>query len=653
MSLADGNSAKQHFGVGRLCLSKVVNAMRRFNPTNSNTVWALLLSQLVLACGSVPAPVRKTTSASGPASASGATASGPSQGVAGASGTTPAGTSSPAPSGASLAPPSAVPTGPGSFTLSAAAAVSVTAGAQNALTVSVSRTAPFSGAVALRVTGLPAGVTVADASLAAGAASATLTFQASETATLGTASVSINGTSSTLSASASVSLTVVEAPVTAPLIERLSGTLSVRQGFGTATFNIHGRNLSGATVTVADGGSTLTPSLAAVSASELQVSVPVVHGATIADYDITVSNESGFASYNSGFRVSAITVRPPDNASGSGNDSGAGDTSDPFRTVGRALAVASSGDKIFVQAGTIAAPAESFPLHISDGVTIQGGISFGVLWGGGVYTYPSVTVDGGGVASAGFTANGLNTTIDSFFFENFDYGLYVTGTNVLVSNVRVNNSGAGIFVGVNAHATLEDSVFAYNAVGVRTAIASVTARRLTVDYNTATGWEARNTLVYVEDSSISYNGSSVAPNNDGFYASENTRVEFNRSQLLGNRTAAIVLADTAQLTNMVATTIRCGYWGIYLLGDAGAFVDPAAGSHIYLSTGMGYALNDARTGAGDSVLEFYGLMFYRPNSTTGFREGGTWQGPTWSNIADSEIPPTWRVENSGHWVYFE
>lgn len=614
------------------------------NSKNRLFLLPFIVSQLVVACGNVPAPTRKAPSASGSSSPSDA---------ANSSTTAPGSTPSSSPQ---VAPPAAAPTGAGAFSLTrSGSTLSLTRGAQTALTMNISRTAPFSGAVVLSASGLPAGVTCAGVEIAAGAASATMTLQASASATLGDASITIAGVSGTLNGSTTVSLTVVEPAPGAPLISGISGTTLARQGAGATTFHIHGNNLAGATAQLSRDSATITvSSVTASSSTDLELVLDIPHGATIASYDLVVTTPAGTANYLSAFTLSAITVRPPDNNSG-GNNNGAGHSADPFRTIGHALAYAAqAGDTVFVQAGTIAAPDETFPIHVGAGVKLLGAVSFAVGLGGGIFSYPSVTVRGNlEHTQTGVTANSNDTIIDTFYFEHFAYPVYVSGSNVLIDNIRASNSSAGIFVGLNATATIEDSVFTYNDRGIASGTASLTARRCTIENNASIGWDARNTIALIEDSSISYNGSSVAPRNDGLYAYENARVELHRSQLLDNRTAAIVLVDTSVLTNFVSSTIRSGYWGIYLAGDSGMFVDPDANSHMYLSNGMGYALNDARTGPGDSVLEVYGMTFYPVGNTTGFKEAGTWQGPTSANIADNSIAPTWRIENSGHFIYFQ
>ncbi|MGO9240539.1 MAG: S8 family serine peptidase [Bryobacteraceae bacterium] len=101
------------------------------------------------------------------------------------------------------------------FTLSApSAVVALTAGGASAsTTITAAATGGFSGAIALAVTGLPAGVSakLTPASIAPGA-TASLALTAASTAAAGTFHLTITGTSGTLSATTTVTLTVTAAP---------------------------------------------------------------------------------------------------------------------------------------------------------------------------------------------------------------------------------------------------------------------------------------------------------------------------------------------------------------------------------------------------------------------------------------------------------
>jgi hypothetical protein len=95
-----------------------------------------------------------------------------------------------------------------SITLSSST-LTVVQGTAGNITVNLTRSGGFAGDVGLAVTGLPTGVTVSGATIAAGASSATLTFAAAATAAAGNAPLTINATGTGVTAvSAALALTV-------------------------------------------------------------------------------------------------------------------------------------------------------------------------------------------------------------------------------------------------------------------------------------------------------------------------------------------------------------------------------------------------------------------------------------------------------------
>ncbi len=142
---------------------------------------------------------------------------------------TPSPTPSPSPS------PSPSPVASATLELSADSAT-VAAGANTSVTVSVTRGGGFAGDVVLDATGLPAGVSVAPATIAAGATSATLTFSATSVAAAATAAISITGSAGGVGSIAplALSLTVTPAPAqVTPVGDALFGT-AASEGFASA-----------------------------------------------------------------------------------------------------------------------------------------------------------------------------------------------------------------------------------------------------------------------------------------------------------------------------------------------------------------------------------------------------------------------------------
>ena len=95
------------------------------------------------------------------------------------------------------------------FTIAASpTTLSVARGSNGNVSIAITRTGGFTGAVALTASGLPSGVTASFNPASATGTSSTLTLTASSTATTGAATITITGTSGTTSRTASVALTV-------------------------------------------------------------------------------------------------------------------------------------------------------------------------------------------------------------------------------------------------------------------------------------------------------------------------------------------------------------------------------------------------------------------------------------------------------------
>jgi hypothetical protein len=94
------------------------------------------------------------------------------------------------------------------------AALSVVQGTSGNVTVTLTRSGGFTGDVALSISGLPTGVTVSSATIAAGTTSATLSFVVAAAAATGNSTITINASGSGVtSTSASLALSVTAAPV--------------------------------------------------------------------------------------------------------------------------------------------------------------------------------------------------------------------------------------------------------------------------------------------------------------------------------------------------------------------------------------------------------------------------------------------------------
>ncbi len=120
------------------------------------------------------------------------------------------------------------PTGGGGFTLSASASTaSLAQNASGAVTISVTRTGSFTGAVTFAASGLPSGVTATlnPTQVAAGQTSCTLTLSVTATAAVGTTTITIKGSATGLADQAvTVALTITPATQAGPFSLSLSAT---------------------------------------------------------------------------------------------------------------------------------------------------------------------------------------------------------------------------------------------------------------------------------------------------------------------------------------------------------------------------------------------------------------------------------------------
>jgi hypothetical protein len=120
-------------------------------------------------------------------------------------------------------------------------AASVQQGGSTTVAVNLTRLGGYAGAVTVTAAGLPTGVTIPQATIAAGAASATLTVTAAAGATIGAAAVTVTAAGTGVSnATAALSLMVLaDAPTPAIAIALSPAALNVNQGAtGAVTVNL-------------------------------------------------------------------------------------------------------------------------------------------------------------------------------------------------------------------------------------------------------------------------------------------------------------------------------------------------------------------------------------------------------------------------------
>ncbi|HEV3040815.1 MAG TPA: hypothetical protein VHA33_23820 [Candidatus Angelobacter sp.] len=187
------------------------------------------------------------------------------------------------------------------FSVSASpSSVSVVQGSTGTSTVTVTPLNGFTGTVSLSASGLPAGVTATLNPASTTGGNSTLTFTASNTATLGTVTVTVTGTSGTLTHSTTISLTITSnAPAPNFTISVLPTSLSVTRGTsGHYTVTITGQNGFSGTVSLSVTGlgsrvtATFNPTTITGSGTST-LTVTVNRRATTGTRTLTITGTSG------------------------------------------------------------------------------------------------------------------------------------------------------------------------------------------------------------------------------------------------------------------------------------------------------------------------------------------------------------------------
>lgn len=182
-------------------------------------------------------------------------------------------------------------------------AISITVGASTltleqgedgTVSVSVSRSGGFDGAVTLSVDGLPSGVTTTGGQIAAGSTTASLAIAASAAASVGTASATVRAVGTGVAtATAGLSIQVTEAPTGGFSLSVDPGSLTIQQGAaGQSTLSV-------ARTAPFDGAVEVTPSAPSgitvgglsspIPGDDAAVSVTVDAGVTPGSYPITLA----------------------------------------------------------------------------------------------------------------------------------------------------------------------------------------------------------------------------------------------------------------------------------------------------------------------------------------------------------------------------
>ncbi len=215
------------------------------------------------------------------------------------------------------------------FSLSAnPASLTINRGASGVVTITITRTGGFTGAVSLSASGLPSGVTASFNPASTTGNSSSLTLTASSAATTGPATVTVTGVSGALTHSIPISLTVNAPPTPDFSLSANPASLAINQGAsGTVTITITrtGGFTSGVALSASGLPSGVTASFnpASTTGNSSSLTLTASSAATLGSATVTITGTGGgltrattVALTVTGGGTGGVTVTPVINASG-------------------------------------------------------------------------------------------------------------------------------------------------------------------------------------------------------------------------------------------------------------------------------------------------------------------------------------------------
>lgn len=353
--------------------------------------------------------------------------------------------------------------------------------------VTVQRSGDFAGPVVLGVAGAVDGLTFPEVTVTGEQAELRIGVQAA--AATGARVLTVTGTSGETVRTDQFSLSVLEAagtPVSAVLDDGGPVT-SVRQGAGNLTLTVTGTNLM--LVTGYSLGSLAFAELPGRTATQMQLTVAVAHGAQVGVHDLVLTSGPVEVSLPAVVEVTPIT------AAVTGSDaSGRGTSGSPFRSLTRALSVAAAGDQVLLNPGSYTAAAgEVWPL-LAGTPNVPPGVSI---------LAPGARLEGPGVASgtAGlmFLA-GPVTQVTGLSVSGFEAGFLLNQAGAAVELLETSASGNAIGAQVQG-GTLDvaDGAFTGGGIGLATSGSSqVRLSGVEVTDNSASGIDVQGGMASLD-----------------------------------------------------------------------------------------------------------------------------------------------------------
>lgn|GEM_PF-805834 len=502
-------------------------------------------------------------------------------------------------------------------------------GEPGSLTVKLSRSGGFAGAVTVTLAGETTGLAYDPITISDTESEGTLTIVAQDGATIGTSFPVVKATGGGLERleTLTLRLSVPKAEVTSVSIEDNEGSKQVRQGAGSVNLSVTGRHLERVT------GITLGELAVAFTASEdgttLMVSAAIPHGAPLGNKTLMLTTAGGTTTVPEALVVTPITAGP------AGDDVvGQGTPQRPYRSLKTALAVWREGDTVYLQNGLYsAASGEQWPSQSGTPPTVLPGpnVPAGAVIMGESAT--EVVLEGSGGGSAGLAFAG-DASVSNLTLRGFARAVLANTGTVTLEAIRVLESGDGLFAYGNVTLSGNASELAANTNGLVSSAGAVVTLEETAVYDNAEAGIILNqapsvTLRRVQlhrnqtgirasgDAALTIENSAIFNHTDsGLRAEGNARVRLQASEVHNNTRFGLVFSG-AELTlrgTKVYANLEGGA-GVYIEGDPskvdlGTLSEPGL-NEIY--DNLGVQLLDARPDRQEPNLVFITLSETRLN----------------------------------------
>jgi hypothetical protein len=469
-------------------------------------------------------------------------------------------------------PPAPPPPAEGDFSFSAIETLSIQKGQGKQLLFSIARN-NFPDDISFTLENAPNGITSdLPKSTTQNELVATLNVANSEALAAGDYVLEFEASSGGLSKTLQVTLTVTESPAPPPApelpqaepeiegvtLEGFGGSKQVRQGYGSVTLNVVGSHLSSiseAKLQMNDeaGVAVLPVSILTKTDSTVTLQTTVQHGAIPGNYTLSLSNETT-TQHSPALFVTPIITGP------SGHDAnGRGTIDAPFRSLTRAVSVATSDDLIVLQEGEYnVANGEDFPLNVL-GMSVQGaGVDKSIISGAGSTT-DCLTVVGSGedthIADLEVTACG-------------EEGIQLEdGTTRLVRIRLRENQGSGLRLTGTAEATVSQSHFVANADN---GIVVQNSAQLTFDSDGQSTFvdNGQSGLYLITYAKLTARKLLIGGNEYGIrLIGPQVEVSLQESSLTENSSHGVFIENSQQVDLSTVNVLNSGGHGVYVTGN--------------------------------------------------------------------------------------